>query len=82
MELVYDLEGNYLYSSQEILSEDLPITIVAVINQCYPEFNLEKLAYQLDLGEVLRYEVLLLGLSQRLEVILDEEGNLLCECDA
>lgn len=82
MELVYDLDGNYLYSSQNILSEDLPITIISVINQCYPEFDLEQRATQLDLGEMLRYEVLLNGEGQRLEVTLDEEGNLLCECDA
>lgn len=82
MDLVYDLDGNYLYSSQEILSEDLPITIVAVLNQCYPEFDLDKRANQLDLGEVVRYEVQLNSLKERLEVILDEEGNLLCESDA
>ena len=82
MQLVYDTEGNYLYSSQEILSEDLPITIVAVINQCYPEFRLERRANQLDMGAVLRYEVLLRRTGQRLEVILDEAGNLLCECEA
>lgn len=81
MDLVYDLEGNFLYRNLEIPSEDLPITILAVIYQTYPEYVISDFANIQDWGEKIQYEIVLAGQSKNLEIIIDESGMVTCECD-
>lgn len=81
MELVYDLEGKFLYRNLEMPSEDLPITILSVINQCYIGYVISDFVNLQDWGENIQYEILLKGTSKGLEIIIDEAGMVLCECD-
>lgn len=81
MDLVYDLEGNFLYRNLEMPSEDLPITILAVINQSYPGYVISDMVNLQDWGESVQYEIMLLGQPKGLEIIVDEAGTVLCECD-
>ena len=81
MDLVYDLDGNFLYRNLEMPSEDLPITVLAVINQSYPEYVISDFVNLQDWGENIQYEVILNGISNVMEIIIDEAGTVLCECD-
>ena len=81
MDLVYDLDGNFLYRNLEMPSEDLPITVLAVINQSYPEYVINDFVNLQDWGKNIQYEVLLNGTTNALEIIIDEAGTVLCECD-
>ena len=81
MDLVYDLEGNFLYRSLEIPSEDLPITVLAIINQSYPDYVISDFIQLQDWGESIQYEIVLEGLNKKLEIIVAEDGTILCECD-
>lgn len=81
MDLVYDLEGNFLYRNLEMPSEDLPITILAVINQSYPGYVISDFINLQDWGESIQYEIMLLGKPKSLEIIVDEAGTVLCECE-
>lgn len=81
MDLVYDLKGNFLYRSLEMLSEDLPITVLAVINQSYPDYVISDFVNLQDWGKDIKYEVILGGVNKNLEIIIDEEGIVHCECD-
>lgn len=81
MDLVYDLEGNFLYRSLEMPSEDLPITVLAVVNQNYPGYVLNDFVHLQDWGENIQYEITLGSRNRGLEIIVAEDGTVLCECD-
>ena len=81
MDLVYDLEGNFLYRSLEMPSEDLPITVLAVVNQSYPGYVMSNLVHLQDWGECIQYEIMLGGQDKGLEIIIGEDGTVVCECD-
>jgi len=82
MDLVYDLEGNFLYRSLEMPSEDLPITVLAVVNQSYPGYVINDSVNLQDWGKNVQYEIVLGSRNSGLEIIIAEDGTLLCECDA
>jgi len=81
MDLVYDLQGNFLYRSLEMPSEDLPITVLAVVNQSYPGYVISDFVNLQDWGEDVKYEIVLGSQQKGLEIIVAEDGTVLCECD-
>ncbi len=81
MDLVYDLEGNFLYRNLEIPSEDLPITVLAVVNQNYPGYVISDFVNQQDWGENIQYEIILGGKESSLEILITQEGTVVFECD-
>ncbi len=81
MDLVYDLEGNFLYRNLEMPSEDLPITVIAVVNQSYPGYEMEKIANLQDWGKNIQYEIVLGGKQNNMEILITEEGTVVFECD-
>ncbi len=81
MDLVYDLEGNFLYRTLEMLSEDLPITVLAVVNQSYPGYVISDFVNLQDWGKEVKYEIILGGVDNGLEITITEDGTVLCECE-
>lgn len=81
MDLVYDLEGNFLYRNMEMPSEDLPITVMAVVNQSYPGYVMNNMVNLQDWGEEVKYEIALGGNGHGLEIVITEDGTVLWECD-
>ena len=82
MDLVYDLEGNFLYRSLEIPSGDLPIVVLAVVNQNYPGYVINDFVQQQDWGTNVKYEIQLGSRRQSLEIIVAEDGTVLCEFES
>lgn len=81
MDLVYDLDGNFLYRNLEMPSEDLPITVLAVVNQAYPGFVINEQVNLQDWGENIKYEMTLGSRSASIDIIITEEGNIIFESE-
>jgi len=81
MDLVYDQEGKFLYRSLEMPSEDLPITVLAVINQSYPGFVISDNVNLQDWGKEIKYEIILGGVDKGLEISITDDGTVLYECE-
>ncbi len=78
LELVFDMEGNFLFSETEIELSQLPEAVSNAISTEYPDHVLEE-AEKRDLsnGDV-QYKVELEG-NIDLEVLFDSEGEVICE---
>ncbi len=81
MDLVYDLKGNFLYRSSPMLSEDLPITVTAVVNQSYPEHEMSTSIVLQDWGERIQYEIVLWDQNHELEILIEEDGTIVFESE-
>lgn len=78
MDLVYDLEGNFLYGNTEIPSDDLPITLIAIINRDYPGYVIATV-YEQKWTEETKYEIKLGGKNDSLELIVLNDGSVIFE---
>lgn len=79
LELVFDLEGNHLYTETEISIEELPTAVSESINTNYAGYSVEE-AEKLDWADdTVQYEVELKKDNTELEVIFDANGIVLCE---
>lgn len=79
LELVFDLEGTFLYSKDEIKTEDLSETIAQSLESTYPDHKVEEAERLKQLDDESLYIVELENEDSEVEVLIDDNGNVICE---
>ncbi|MFK7950879.1 MAG: PepSY-like domain-containing protein [Saprospiraceae bacterium] len=80
IELIFDMEGNFLHSALEIDSANLPIDISNSIITNFSSYTLDNEAEELIMADgSLQYEVELKGTQDELEVLFASDGTVLCQ---
>ena len=81
LEVFFDLDGNFLFAETELSPEALPDVVLMALANTYPDYGVTE-AYQLEYADgTVQYEVELELDGDDFEVIIDAEGNVLCEDD-
>jgi len=80
IELVFDTEGNFLYSEIEIRDNDLPTAVTGSITANFVGYTLDDEAEQMNMADgSVQYEVELESNTEDLEVIFAADGTVLCQ---
>ncbi len=79
LELVFNLEGTFLYSKIEIKTEDLPEIITQSLESTYPDHKVEEAERLKQIDDVRLYIVELEKEDSEIEVLIDDIGNVICE---
>ncbi len=81
MELVFDMEGSFLYAVTEISNSALPESVRNSISTNYPDYTLDDAERHDRFDDTVEYQVEIEKGRKELYVILNTEGTVLCEVE-
>lgn len=79
LELVFDLEGTFLFSKVEISLNELPDAIILELNTTYEDHELEEAERLIMANDGNLYIIELENDETELEVLADDNGDVICE---
>jgi len=79
IDLVFDTEGNLLYTETEINKNQLPAAVTSGIQTKYAGYSIQEVSRLEGTDNAVRYEVELKHGSGKLEALFAEDGTFVCE---